>query len=548
VTAERPARPDVLTVGVWLEVLPDTRDLRGEGIARTLGALLRELTARPGARAVVAVAGWTEPDLRLLLEDWRIPEDGVEVLVSRARLPLLLRLRRRPPGGTRWRDRLAALARGGLAARPTRWALLRLAGVASVPVAILVALLAAPLALLAAVLLGLPALALAAAARLARRGRRSLLARAERLGRWARQLEALLRDALFENEFRLLARRANRRRDIDVWLVTYPGAIHPLALTAPLVVAVPDVVYADFPTLFTADWVERVDRQIRRLVPRATAVISYSRYVAARHVVGYLGVKPERAHVIPHAPFDAGAALDAARGAPGQDRRQVARAVVRDYLAGRVERRPGAVPGRLAYVRDLPFDEVDYLFVSARLRPTKGYLNLLRAFERLVRRRYRSLKLVTTAAPEDGTDGGAVHRYLSESRLDLDVLSIPDLPSSAHAAFLHLAALTVVPTLFEGGFPFPFSESLPVDTPVVMSAIPVTREVVPPDLWPAMLFDPYDVDSIAGRIEWALDHRRELLDLQRPLHASLRHRTWAHVADEYLAVLRAAARGGGQPR
>jgi glycosyltransferase involved in cell wall biosynthesis len=323
--------------------------------------------------------------------------------------------------------------------------------------------------------------------------------------------------------------------------VTYPGTTYPLGLSAPLVAVVPDLVYADFPTLFTPAWVERVDRRIRQLVPRAAAVLSYSQHVASRHVVGYLGVKPERVRVIPHAPFDAGARLDAARAATGEDRPRIARALVRDFLAGRARDRDGLEDGRRAYLRDLPLDEIDYLFVSAKLRPTKNYLNLLRAFERLLRRRYRNLKLVMTGATEGGFDAGGVRRYLSETRLDLDVLSVPDLPSNVHAAFLHLAALTVVPTLFEGGFPFPFSESLSVDTPVVMSAIPVTRDVVPPDLWPVMLFDPYDLDSIAERLEWGLDHRQELLERQRPLHAALCRRTWAHAADEYLAVLRAAA-------
>jgi glycosyltransferase involved in cell wall biosynthesis len=99
----------------------------------------------------------------------------------------------------------------------------------------------------------------------------------------------------------------------------------------------------------------------------------------------------------------------------------------------------------------------------------------------------------------------------------------------------------VVPTLFEGGFPFPFSESLSVGTPVVMSDISVTREVVPPDLQPVMLFDPYDVEAIADRIAWALDHRSVLLARQRPFHAALQRRTWHDVAGEYRATLITAA-------
>ena len=57
--------------------------------------------------------------------------------------------------------------------------------------------------------------------------------------------------------------------------------------------------------------------------------------------------------------------------------------------------------------------------------------------------------------------------HLVRAHLQTDVISVPGLPSDVHAAFFQLARLTVVPTMFEGGFPFPFCESLSVGTPVV---------------------------------------------------------------------------------
>jgi glycosyltransferase involved in cell wall biosynthesis len=120
------------------------------------------------------------------------------------------------------------------------------------------------------------------------------------------------------------------------------------------------------------------------------------------------------------------------------------------------------------------------------------------------------------------------------------VIALPGLPSDVHAALFLLARLTIVPTFFEGGFPFPFCESLSLGVPVVMSAIPVTRDVIPASLHPLVLFDPYSVDEMAQRMDWALDHRDELLSLELPVDRALRRRTWDDVAAEYVDVLGSA--------
>ena len=50
-------------------------------------------------------------------------------------------------------------------------------------------------------------------------------------------------------------------------------------------------------------------------------------------------------------------------------------------------------------------------------------------------------------------------------------------------------------------------------------------------------FDPYDWKDIADRIEWALNHREELLEVQRKTYAELSKRTWADVVGEHIAIL-----------
>lgn len=530
--------PPRLRIGLWFETMPDV-DLRGEGIARTLAALLRELAARDDVSVTMALAVWAQRDVERLLIDWRIPADRFTLLASRRRVPLLLRMRRwRQRPRPRRRGRVRRWLRRLFAGRAAKRVVQRIAGISSAPAALLLAALATTLLVAVAIVAAVPLLILAGVRRLFRAARRMGQARLARLAPYLDWLAARLGVSVLENEFELLARRANRRSGVDVWLAPYPGTTHPLRLRAPIVVVVPDLVYAEFPSLFDSAWALRIDDKARKLVARAGAVITYSRHTADRHVAAHLGIRRDRVRVIPHAPFEAGG--DAPSRAAAWD-------LIQDYLAKDLKdekaalRRTGGSP--LEYVRGLPFDEIDYLFVSAQVRPTKNYLNLFRAFERLLRRRYRNLKLVMTGIvrPEDPS---GLYGLLQASRLDLDIVSVPDLPSAVHGAFMRLAALTVVPTLFEGGFPFPFSESLSVETPVAMSAIPVVREVVPDDLQPLMLFDPYDVDDITVRLAWCLDHREALLQRQRLLHAELRRRRWSDAAEEYVQVLRLVAGRG----
>jgi glycosyltransferase involved in cell wall biosynthesis len=341
---------------------------------------------------------------------------------------------------------------------------------------------------------------------------------------------------LIDHEYVVLARRLSRNKDVSVWFVPHPAWAQSGRIAAPLVVSVPDIVYADFPSVFAPEVFEPAMRRIRQLVGRAKMVISYSEYVRERHVVKYLGAPPERTTVIRHAAMPVSRHLSQIVKQWGGNSRMAARSLIQDFLDSRDN--PLICPPSREYRRRFPFDEIPYLFVSSQVRAHKNYLNLFRAFEHLLRRKYLNLKLVMTGCLHD--DAG-LRQYVISNGLELDILSIPNMPNDVHAAFYHLAALTVTPPLFEGGLPFPFTESLSVGTPIVMSSIPVTREAIPPDLAEVMLFDPYDVDDIASRIAWAVQHRDELIAMQMPLYEGLCRRSWSDVAQEYLSVFRRAA-------
>lgn len=128
---------------------------------------------------------------------------------------------------------------------------------------------------------------------------------------------------------------------------------------------------------------------------------------------------------------------------------------------------------------------------------------------------------------------------LHEQQLDDDVISLPDLDPVAHAAVYRLATQTVCPTLFEGGFPFVFSESLSVGTPVILSRIACVEEMLSPSdlVMILMTFDPLDSEALAEAIVRALAGRTALIERQRELLAEQRKRTWTDVGRDLLAAL-----------
>ena len=130
---------------------------------------------------------------------------------------------------------------------------------------------------------------------------------------------------------------------------------------------------------------------------------------------------------------------------------------------------------------------------------------------------------------------------LHELNIERDVLILPHVPESVLAALNARAALSINPSLFEGGFPFTFGEACSVGTPSVMADIPVTREYVDGALANKMLFDPYDKDDAVVKIKWALRNRSELLDMEKDLFVRLAKRSWSDVAEEYIAAMKAAS-------
>lgn len=320
---------------------------------------------------------------------------------------------------------------------------------------------------------------------------------------------------------RKLIKELNKRKDVSVWYV--PSLFWPEigALHAKKVVAAPDVVFVDFPSQFLDlhNYYHFTYQNIKQTIASADHFICYSNYVKQKHLVDSLFVEPAKVSVINHGVIDLSHyAKDINAAKQILDHYQSAQAATLS-----------------PYLNDFDFNSMRFIFYSSQIRPYKNFLNLVKAYEILLRKRFINMKLVITA---DLNFDKTVKDYVISRRLQHDIISLPHVSSKVLAALNQLAVCSVNPSLFEGGFPFTFAEAYSVGTPSIMSEIPVvTAEIEDEALRKAMLFDPYDLNDMTNKIEWAVNHRDELYALQKPLYDKFKHRTWDKVAQEYVDLL-----------
>jgi len=335
-------------------------------------------------------------------------------------------------------------------------------------------------------------------------------------------------------EMTLLARKAGNDKKFAAWFFAYPNNKYLSYFDSPKIVAVPDFVFLDFPTEYSKELngLKDLSSNIKQTIRNADAVITFSDYVRQNHIIKPNLQPEENITVIRHAPIETRALISPRSGVDDTELRLLARRVIKNYL----QKRPQDLnDGDSLYLQSLALGEIDYLFVSSQTRPHKNHLNLLKAYRFLLREQYINTKIVFTGrlSPE-------MQDYITQEHLNLDVISMHYMPPKVHAAFYACAKLTVVPTLFEGGFPFVFSESLSVNTPVIMSDIPAVREVFSESERKLIGFDPYNVYEMAEKISWAFENRFFLLSAETAIYEQMKKRTWKDVAEEYLEVISSA--------
>ena len=334
---------------------------------------------------------------------------------------------------------------------------------------------------------------------------------------------------MLQAEQQQLAGKVGKDERFKAWFFAYPNNKYTAQFSTPKTVAVPDVVYLDFPSLYSRDannMIDHPDNHIPRTIRNADAVVTFSDYVRKNHVVKPGYQSDENVYVIPHAPIDKCELISIRKEISDYDLHFIAAHIVNNYVHKVAENSSSNLG---SYLRGFNLGEISYLFISSQTRLHKNHLNLIKAYRILLREKYINQKLVITGKFTD-----EIEEYIQKERLHLDVLSFNKLPAKVHAAFYACANLTVAPTLFEGGFPFVFSESLSVRTPVILSDIPVVREALTAEEREQYCFDPYNIRAMADKMSWALENSEALLKQQLNTLEKMKARTWEDVAEDYL--------------
>lgn len=529
---------------------PPTVDLRDQGLGRHLAMFLKGAEHIDDIKFTILCPSWTKDALESLFESEQVSASIFDV-VAPSRKPYALRLYelfrayrarpKRPSLATRFVGAAVGLGKkivGAVSARGVAvydvWSFIIFA-LYAVPLAVvflLFAVILSPLILIVSVVGGLGVLWRDIGSRIVKNEwvtvfrRYSSLIEKPEAHAWVLDLF----DRMQEKELRRMWSKLKAVEDIRAWYC--PTAFWPAFhnIKAPRLMCVPDVVLCDFPVGFSG---VGGDRFLRTFEAVETAIrggkyfVTYSETVKWNTLVDRYNVPANNVAVIQHATNS----LDALVNIHGFEKGDVpSRVFCQGLLVDALLK-----SGNYAYAANFSNLNVKFLFYASQLRPNKNVLLLLRAYEHLLRKRYLGHKLLLTGSPATMPE---IWRFVIEHRLEGDVLFLHGLSISELAACYKLADIAVNPTLSEGGCPFTFTEALSVGTPVVMSRIPVTLEVLADaELGRLTFFDPYSWKDCADRIEWAVNHREELLEIQKVAYQDLSRRTWSNVVREHLEVL-----------
>ena len=307
---------------------------------------------------------------------------------------------------------------------------------------------------------------------------------------------------------------------IDVWFVPSLFWTEPLKIkNGTLIFNAPDMVTSKFPFAFAKGGEANTSalENVRTTLKNGKWFITYGDYIRKELLVDEYGKSPNQVVKIFHANNDLKPYIFIPKeiNIYNNTNKNYTRAFAESLLG--------------------QYANVQYIFYSSQTRPHKNILNLIKAFEYLLRTRFLPIKLfVTGSLSKDET----IKKYIIEHSLKNEVISFYNVPAQKLAALYHCAALVVNPTLYEGGFPFTFGEGMSVGTPSVMSDIPQTREVLETAGLEDIMFDPYDWKVMAEKIEYGLNHRDELYQKELPLYQEMAKRTPEVEAEEYVEAFK----------
>jgi glycosyltransferase involved in cell wall biosynthesis len=314
--------------------------------------------------------------------------------------------------------------------------------------------------------------------------------------------------------------------------ITWPEAID---IQLKKIFAVPDFIFCHFPCEYSELQFHQLEKKIAQLLTTDYHLICSSDYIKNHHILTRFVVPESKVSVIKHGAMNQRNYLAIDTFFPESEYKHNALRILAKYQKAHIE---------WPYLRHFNFASVPFIFYSSQVKYHKNYFNLIKAFEVLLREHFNNIKLIVTGNIYQDHEAQEIKKYIVDKKLKYDIISLPQISSPVHAALGSLATLAVNPTLFEGSFPFTFTEAYSVGTPSIMSAIPVViDEIEDAALRKIMLFDPQNLEDMVNKIEWGIHHCQELYKLQQPLYDKFAKRTWAEVADDYQHVFKGALDG-----
>ena len=432
-----------LSVGFWMhEIHPE--GFTGEGITRLMAQLVREIQRNDGIDLHIACVSWVKKSIIQFMTDLGVDGRRLKFITVDDDPPLVFSVYQwwtnRKRRDVRGRSGLRAGIRNILGVVKEKllekvvvlrgiagWLLLGISGIIATPVIILfmlyklIQLVFKPLGaitrwIIAKTSTRLPGLS----------------------GRF-RQLEHEVFAQMVTTEVNRLVEKVRARKDIDGWYIAYPSMPQIKNLDRPTVVAVPDIVYLDFPLPYALEVPEifAVHPSIESTIRSASSIITFSDNVKNKHIVGRGYHRYGDVHVIHHAPINVRDLITHHPSASDEEIRYRAKHIIAEYLD---ENPLDKTNQTRKYLQNLQFGSMDYFLVSSQTRPHKNHLNLIKAYEILLRKKFVNAKLVLT-----GRINPEMQEFLERQKLHLDVISLNYLPAKVHAAFYACANLTIAP-------------------------------------------------------------------------------------------------------
>lgn len=298
------------------------------------------------------------------------------------------------------------------------------------------------------------------------------------------------------------------------------------------VVCAPDIVTAEFPFNFSTFKASISTNEVKKTLEGGMYYITYCEYLRKTLVIEQFVKNPKYVIAIPHGLNDMQHFIDMNSYYSKNSRRvNCDIAYCRRFILPTIVSHSVGMVNFLNAGKGFSFEDVQYIFYSSQLRGNKNILTLIKAYHYLREKGNFHIKLFLTCKITDDLN---IWNYIRDNNLQYDVLCFHSVTNQQLAALYACALLSVNPTLYEGGFPFTFSEGMSVGTPSIFGNIPqVVYEFDGYNLEDC-LFDPYDYRDLAKKIEYGLNNTDLIYKKQKILFDKMSERNWQKVGMEYI--------------